>query len=53
VTISPFLNDFQDRLENQYQVTIEALNEKGVQPVKLRTELPGLKIQGPTYIYVR
>jgi hypothetical protein len=53
VTISPFLNDFQDRLDNQYQVTIEALNEKGVQPVKLRTEVPGLKIEGPTHIYVR
>lgn len=53
VTISPFLKDFQDRLDNQYQVTIEALNEKGVQPVKLRTEVPGLKIQGPTHIYVR
>ncbi len=53
VTISPFLKDFQDRLENQYQVTIEALNEKGVQPVKLRTEAPGLKIEGPTHIYVR
>jgi len=53
VTIWPFLNDFQDRLENQYRVTIEALNEKGVQPVKLRTELPSLKIQGPTHIYVR
>jgi hypothetical protein len=53
VTISPFLKDFQERLENQYQVTIEALNEKGVQPVKLRTEVPGLKIQGPTHIYVR
>jgi hypothetical protein len=53
VTISPFLKDFQDRLENQYQVTIEALNEKGVQPVKLQTEVPGLKIQGPTHIYVR
>jgi hypothetical protein len=53
VTISPFLNDFQDRLENQYEVTIEALSEKGVQPVKLRTELPGLRIEGPTHIYVR
>ncbi len=53
VTISPFLNDLQDRLANQYRVTIEALNEKGVQPVKLRTELPGLKIQCPTHIYVR
>jgi hypothetical protein len=53
VSISPFLNDFQDRLENQYQVTIESFSEKGVQPVKFRTELPGLKIQGPNHIYVR
>src|SRR5271155_5824910 len=53
VSISPFLNDFQDRLASQYQVTIEAFGEKGVQPVKLRTELPGLKIQGPSHIYVR
>jgi hypothetical protein len=53
VSISPFLKDFQDRLDNQYQVTIEALPAKGVQPVKLRTELPGLKIQSPTHIYVQ
>ena len=52
VTISPFLKDFQDRLANQYQVTIAALNRKGLQPVKLRTELPGLKVEGPTRIYV-
>jgi hypothetical protein len=53
VSVSPFLSDFHDRLENQYQVTIEGLNEKGVQPVKVRTELPGLKIQSPTHVYVR
>ena len=53
VTITPFLTDFQDRLENQYRVTIEAMKEKGVQSVKLRTELPGLKVEGPTHIYVR
>jgi hypothetical protein len=53
VTISPFLKDFRDRLDNQYRVTIEAWNQKGVQPVKLRTELQGLKIEGPTHIYVR
>jgi hypothetical protein len=52
VTISPFLKDFQDRLANQYQMTIAGLNKKGVQPVKLRTEAPGLKVQGPTHIYV-
>ena len=53
VTITPFSKDFQDRLNNQYRVTIEALNDKGVQPVKLRTELRGLKIEGPTQVYVR
>jgi hypothetical protein len=51
VTISPFLKDFQNRLDNQYQVTITALSEKGVRAVKVRTELP-LKIQGPTQIYL-
>jgi hypothetical protein len=50
VTISPFLKDLQDRLNNQYQVTIAAPNEKGFQPVKLRTELPGVKISGPKHI---
>jgi hypothetical protein len=53
VSISPFLKDFQDRLDNQYQVTIAAAPNKGVQPVKLRTESPSLKIQSPTHIYVR
>ena len=53
VAISPFLSDLQDRLENQYQLTIEGLNDKGVQPVKVRTELPGLKIESPTHVYVR
>ena len=53
VTIAPFLTDFQDRLQNQYRLTIDATHDKGVQPVKVRTELPGLKIEGPTRIYVR
>jgi len=53
VTVSPFLSDFQDRLDNQYLVTIDDLSGKGVQPVKVRTELPGLKIEAPTQIYVR
>jgi hypothetical protein len=53
VTIAPFLTDFQDRLQNQYRVTVETSHDKGVQPVKVRTELPGLKIEGPTRIYVR
>ena len=53
VSISPFLKSFRDRLDNQYRVTIEAWNEKGVQPVKLRTELHEVKIEGPTRVYVR
>jgi hypothetical protein len=53
VTIAPFLKDFHNRLENQYKLTFEALNQHGLQPVKLRTELPGLKVEGPSRIYVR
>jgi hypothetical protein len=53
VTIAPFLSDFENRLDHQYLVSIEDLNEKGVQPVKLRTEAPGVKIEGPTHIYVK
>jgi hypothetical protein len=53
VSVSPFLNDFEDRLANQYQVTVEVLNEKGVRPVKIHTDLPGLKLEGPTRVYVQ
>jgi hypothetical protein len=52
VSIAPFLKDFEERLSNQYQVTIQPLNGKGIQPVKVRTELPGVKIQAPTRVYV-
>jgi hypothetical protein len=53
VTIAPFLTDFQRRLENQYQVTLDVANGKGDQPVKVRTEVPGLKIEAPTHVFVR
>jgi hypothetical protein len=53
VSISPFLTDFETRLDNQYKMTIEDLNGKGVQPVKVRSEVPGLKIEAPTHIYAR
>ena len=52
VTIAPFLNDLRDRLENQYRVTISASGGKGIQTVKLRAEMPGTKVSGPTRIYV-
>jgi hypothetical protein len=53
VSIRPFLDDFDNRLANQYKVTFEALNKHGLQPLKLRTELPGVKIEGPSRVYVR
>jgi hypothetical protein len=52
VTISPFLNDLQNRMNNQYKVTIAALGKKGVQPVQVRSGLASLKIRGPQRIFV-
>ena len=52
VSIAPFLKDFHDRLEHQYRLTFEAKDEHGMHSVKLRTELPGLKIEGPSRMYV-
>jgi hypothetical protein len=53
VSIAPFLSDFTDRLDHQYRVTFNALNKRGIEPVKLRTEFPGVKIEGPSRVYVR
>lgn len=53
VTVAPFLSDLQDRFDHQYLLTFNALNGHGLQPVKLRTELPGLKVEGPSRIFVR
>lgn len=52
VTISPFLTDLQQRLQNQYRVTITPKGS-GLQQVKYRTEAPGVKVEGPAQIYVR
>jgi hypothetical protein len=52
VDIAPFLNDFHHRLEDQYEVTF-AVSRRGEQPLKLQTELPGVKIEGPSMIYVK
>jgi hypothetical protein len=53
VSISPFLNDLRNRLDHQYELTINAFNGHGVRPVKVRSGISGLKIQGPTRVYVR
>jgi hypothetical protein len=52
VTITPFLNDLRDRLEHQYQVTFGAVNEKGFVSAKLHTESKGVKVVGPTLVFV-
>jgi len=53
VSLAPFLNNFQDRLDHQYQVTIETHSGQGVHPMQVRSELTGVKIEGPTRIYVQ
>jgi len=52
VTITPFLNDLAQRLDHQYQVTFGAVSEKGFVAAKLKTESKGLKVSGPTRVYV-
>jgi hypothetical protein len=57
VRLQRFAADLSDLqlfiLLDDYQVTFEALNECGVAPVKLRSEVPGLKIEGPSRVYVQ
>jgi hypothetical protein len=53
VAIEPFLKDFRTRLDNQYEITFQPLAKHGLQPVKLHTEMPGIKVEGPTRIYTR
>lgn len=55
VSVTPYLQDMRDRLENQYQMIIDAPkpDRSGVQPVTVRTESPSLKVQAPKEIYVR
>ncbi|MCU1235105.1 MAG: hypothetical protein JWP63_3072 [Candidatus Solibacter sp.] len=53
VTITPFLNDFQKRLGNQYRLSFQAVTGHGSRPVKLGTEVPGIKIEGPSRVYVQ
>ena len=52
VSISPFLNNLQDRLDHQYQVNVEAFSPRGIQPAQVRSEIQGVKMVGPTRIAV-
>ena len=53
VTISPFLIDLGNRFEHQYRVTLGASNEKGLEALKYRTEVQGVKVEGPSRIYLQ
>jgi hypothetical protein len=53
VSVQPFLNDFSNRLEHQFEITVAAPSHKGFERAEVRSELPGLKIQGPTRVYVQ
>jgi hypothetical protein len=53
VSISPFLNNLQDRLEHQYQVNVEAFAGPGIQPVQVHSELQAIKMEGPARILVQ
>lgn len=52
VTIAPFLSDFENRLANQYRITVAGLHGKGLQTVKVRSELPSVKITAPERVYL-
>ncbi len=50
VSIQPFLKDFHDRLEHQYRLTFQAPHHQEIESVKVRTELPGVKIEAPSRV---
>jgi hypothetical protein len=52
VSVAPFLEDLAGRFDNQYQVTVEAFNDKGVRTVKVRSVTPAVKLEGPARVYV-
>lgn len=53
ISLTPYLQQFADRLNRQYRVTFVANENSGLQRVQFRSELPGVKITGPTEVLVR
>jgi len=53
VSLTPYLNDLEQRLANQYRITFEPRRDAGAQAVIVRTETAGLKITAPTRVYAR
>lgn len=52
VSLTPYLNQFMNRLNRQYRVTFEANANAGLQRVAFRSELPGVKVTGPTEVLI-
>jgi hypothetical protein len=53
VSIQPFLTDLAARLNRQYQLTLEVFGKHGLVPLHVRSEVHGLKIEGPARAYVQ
>jgi len=54
VSLSPYLDDVSRRLNSQYLLTFLARpeNKSGYYPVKITTERPHVKLEGPDKVYV-
>jgi hypothetical protein len=53
VSVTPYLEQLQERLNNQYRVTFVANKGTGLQKVDFRSEIPGLKITAPQEVLVK
>ncbi len=54
VAFAPYLDDFTERLQHQYLLTLHPAprNKDGLEPLKIRTEIPHLDLVGPTAMWV-
>jgi hypothetical protein len=53
VSLTPYLNQLNDRLAHQYEVTFVANKDAGLQPITIRSELPAVKFVAPQSVAVR
>jgi hypothetical protein len=53
VSLTPYLNQLNDRLAHQYEVTFVANKDAGLLPITIRSELPAVKFVAPKSVVVR
>jgi hypothetical protein len=53
ISVTPYLKQFEQRLNRQYRVTFIANRNAGLQRVNFRSEIPGIKISGPEEVVVK